>query len=357
MQHPKEYYPKISLYWLCQCLGWGSLSAYWAFRIIRTGSYGWHFDLLNYFLDIAIGVGLTHGYRLVARKLNWKRLQLPQLFKTIIPSIIVLSIFFTLVNNLKWYCFQLYIFNNDMGMMKTVFSWEPLLITGVRTMLIWVLVYHLYHYYQREISTVKQNAELLVIAKQAQLDNLAAQLNPHFLFNSLNSVKSLIIENPEQARRAVDLLSDLLRSSLYKREHTSITIAQELALVKDYIELEQLRFEERLSVTWSVDEKLRACKIPILSLQLLVENAIKHGIDRQIEGGNIRINIQQKGEAVEVVVENPGILSTAPGKGLGLKNLKKRLSLNYEEAASFELVALPHKVVKAVLTIPMYSNE
>jgi two-component system LytT family sensor kinase len=115
----------------------------------------------------------------------------------------------------------------------------------------------------------------------AQLKNLTAQLNPHFLFNSLNSIKALVVENPESARRAIDLLSDLLRTSLYGREDALISIKNELAMVKDYLELEKMRMEDRLEVDIEVDNELLAVQIPPLCIQTLVENSIKHGIDKQ----------------------------------------------------------------------------
>lgn len=116
-------------------------------------------------------------------------------------------------------------------------------------MSVWILAYHLYHYAQREISAVKENARLTIMTKEAQLNNLSAQLNPHFFFNSLNTIKFLVEEDPGAARRAIDLLSDLLRSSLYRKDDMLITLQQEIDLVKDYLELEKLRYEERLQTT------------------------------------------------------------------------------------------------------------
>ncbi len=225
-------------------------------------------------------------------------------------------------------------------------------------MSIWILAYHLYHYYQNKIETTQQNAELLVIAKQAQLDNLSAQLNPHFLFNSLNSIKSLVIENPSVARRAIDLLSDLLRSSLYEKNKGLISIKDELALVKDYIELEKMRFEERLTINITVDKTLEKLKIPTLSIQLLVENAIKHGIDKIIEGGLITVNITTKENQLYIEVKNPGKLAVnKSSKGVGLRNLKERLAIQYKNNTSFNLIKLDQNTVKATIILPITGDE
>ena len=225
-------------------------------------------------------------------------------------------------------------------------------------MSIWILAYHLYHYYQKEVVTAREYAQLSLVAKQAQLDNLSAQLNPHFLFNSLNSIKSLIVENPNVARRGIDLLSDLLRSSLYEKDKDLISVKNELALVNDYIELEKLRFEERLEIDITLDKTLAHFKIPTLSIQLLIENAIKHGIDKVIEGGLITLKIDKNGDQVYIQVQNPGKLNdTKSANGLGLMNLKKRLELQYNKEASFTLEEIANNIVQATILVPYRADE
>ena len=224
-------------------------------------------------------------------------------------------------------------------------------------MTIWLLAYHLYHYYQKEVDTTREIAQLSIIAKQAQLDNLSAQLNPHFLFNSLNSIKSLVIESPDTARRAIDLLSDLLRSSLYEKDKELIPIKNELALVYDYIELEKMRFEERLQLKTDIDKSLIDYKIPALSIQLLVENAIKHGIDLKVNGGVIYLKIKKKDSHIHITVENPGVLNENKSGGLGLENLKKRLEIQYKGKAGFSLTETENDHVCAALIIPMHIND
>lgn len=348
----------IPLYWKCQILGWGAVSIYWAYIVFARDHYGYFLTFLNYILDVLIGIILTHGYRSIALKLKWNSLSLRQLFRKILPSILLLAILYMLLVNIKWHFFWLFIGGKEITLWNSLTYWDPVLLTGLRLMSIWILAYHLYHYYQNKIETTQQNAKLLVIAKQAQLDNLSAQLNPHFLFNSLNSIKSLVIENPDTARRAIDLLSDLLRSSLYEKDKGLIAIKDELALVKDYIELEKLRFEERLQLNISIDELLENFLIPTFSIQLLVENAIKHGIDSKIEGGIISVLIKKEEGFVSIQVINPGTLSlNKTAKGLGLKNLQERLKIQYKGMASFGLVALNKNRVEAKILIPFTADE
>lgn len=344
----------ISLYWICQLLGWGTVSLYWAYTVYTRDNYGVFFTLLNYLLDVALGISLTHLYRHFAKKSNWSTLSLGSLAIRVIPSIILLSIAYMLLANFKWHYFWTYLGDWDYQLWQSLIIWDPVLITGLRLMAIWILAYHLFHYHQNKLETAEQNAELLVIAKQAQLDNLAKQLNPHFLFNSLNSIKSLIIENPKTARRAVDLLSDILRTSLYEKEEPFITIKEELELVRDYVDLEKIRFEERLNVSIDIDSALENYLILPLSIQLLVENAIKHGIDKRISGGDINLSIMKTTDHIEIIVQNPGKITGPHAEaGIGLNNLTKRLQLHYDGEAGFDLQNIANDHVRATLIIPI----
>nr|WP_288933313.1 histidine kinase [uncultured Allomuricauda sp.] len=343
---------RLSLYWKCQFIGWGVVSLLWLYIALVRDQFTITQALINYILDVAICIGLTHAYRSIALKANWNQLGIKGLIKKVIPSILVLAVLFMLIMNLKTSAY-IYLVNDTNTFLENLSVWNPVLITGLRHMAIWVLAYHAYHFYIKEVHTAKTNAQLSVIAKQSQLDNLAAQLNPHFLFNSLNSIKALVFENPKSARRAIDLLSDLLRSSLYEKEHATISIAEEMALVKDYVELEKLRFEERLNITFNIDNTLENFKIPPLSIQLLVENAIKHGIDKQLEGGTVEISVQKKYDHVVISVKNPGNLSKGKHKGVGLKNLNERLLLQYEGRAEFKVETPSENKVVATLMIPI----
>lgn len=344
----------LSLYWKCQFLGWGTVSLYWAYTVYTRDNYGLFFTFLNYLLDIAIGISLTHLYRYFAKKYHWHKLSLNSLALRAIISILVLSIVYMELVDLKWHFYWVIIRGKDYGLWESLTYWDPVFITGLRLMAIWILAYHLYHYHKNTLETARQNAELQVIAKQAQLNNLETQLNPHFLFNSLNSIKSLIIEDPKLARRAIDLLSEILRTSLYEKGEPFISIKEELALVKDFVALEKIRFEERLNIIINVDSDLENNLIPPLSIQLLVENGIKHGIDKRIQGGELKLSISKRENHVEIVVENPGKISKNNTKdGIGLENLTKRLQLHFDGEANFELENIDNNLVKATLIIPI----
>lgn len=230
----------------------------------------------------------------------------------------------------------------------------PIFMAGIRLMSIWLLAYHLYQYAQREIRLVRENARLALNFKEAQLDKLAAQLNPHLLFNSLNTIKSLINTKPNAARRGIDLLSELLRSGLYREQSMVTTVREEMDLVKDYLELEQLRMEERLTWEIVIDEMLLDVSIPRMSIQTLVENAVKHGISRQKEGGLIDINIFKRDGFLCICIRNPGLLELTESRpGIGIKNLRERLQMAYHGKASFEMSLKVNDIVCSTLNIPM----
>ena len=227
---------------------------------------------------------------------------------------------------------------------------------GIRLMSIWLLAYHLYHYAIREINITKENARLQLLQKDVRIQHLSAQLNPHFLFNALNTIKSLITENPVAAKRGIDLLSDLLRSGLYNGEENMVTLQTELNVVADYLEIEKFRFEERLNYRIEVAKELSALNtllVPRLAIQVLVENAIKHGISKLKAGGTVTVILTKQDNSLVIAVANPGQISTNSScTGVGLKNLRERISLTYKGAASFSLTTA-HTQVWATLTLPL----
>jgi signal transduction histidine kinase len=166
-----------------------------------------------------------------------------------------------------------------------------------------------------------------VSAREAELKALRAQLNPHFLFNSLNSISALTGPDPEAARRMCQLLGDFLRSSLALGGRPRVALAEELELAGRYLAIEQVRFGARLALERRVEPAAERCLVPPLLIQPLVENAVKHGVADRVEGGTIRIEAARQGGSLEIVVENPRDPEAPPrrGQGLGLENVRQRL--------------------------------
>lgn len=348
----------ISLYWKCQILGWAFAAAYWAFNAYISGYFDVGLALTYFVFDLVIGIGLTHAYRQLAHNSGWTQLNLSRLFRVILPAIIITGIIYAVLIVIKNYWARL-LFNIHLEpALMAAFQRNFLTVaaTGIRLMAIWILAFHLYHYAMMQIRMAKENARLQVAAKEAQLNNLSAQLNPHFFFNSLNSIKALVASDPEAARRAIDLLSELLRNSLYQRDSILISLSEEIALVNDYLELEKIRFDDRLHYQIDIDKKLENRPVLPLSIQALVENAIKHGIAKCVNGGSVKIQATETGSVLKITVQNPGTLKNdEAAAGVGLENLRNRLTLQYGDRASVSLTQLPREIVSAVLSISLVS--
>ena len=346
----------ISLYWKCQLTGWSVASLYWSYTGMAGNDFTYPQLIFDFIGDVVVCILITHAYRDFALKKNWQRLNLKALAMRIAPAIFILGLLFMALITIKLYIVRIcFVPDFAVSFWKFFESLRlTLFITGVRLMSIWVLAYHLFHYAQREINAVKENACLSIITKEAQISNLSAQLNPHFFFNSLNNIKFLVAENPESARRAIDLLSDLLRNSLYGKDDKLIPLQEEINFVKDYLELEKLRFEERLQVNIIADEQLTKILIPPLSIQALVENAIKHGIDKRKEGGLIEVKVEKEHDALKISVQNSGNLNGEKKTlGLGIKNLKERLKLQFSGKATFDIAEFRGESVLATILIPI----
>jgi len=208
-------------------------------------------------------------------------------------------------------------------------------VLGATSWLIYLLALALAHVWMAMESS--RRAEL--VTREAELKALKAQINPHFLFNSLNSISALTSVDAVKARDMCIQLSNFLRSSLRLGELTSIPLAEELALTKSYLDVEQVRFGQRLRVTQDFDDGCSDCDVPPLLVQPLVENAIKHGIAMLAEGGEIAMTAHRNGQHLEVTVENP-FDPDAPvmGKsGFGLANVRSRLKARYGGAARLDI--------------------
>jgi signal transduction histidine kinase len=175
-------------------------------------------------------------------------------------------------------------------------------------------------------------------AADARLAALQAQMNPHFLFNALNTVAALVRTNPGTAERTVEHLADVLRKTLARTSRTSGTLDEELEYLKAYLAVEQQRYGERLKVSWTIPEDTRRLALPPLLLQPLVENALKHGLGARLEGGRLAIAAARDGDSLRLSVTDDGAgLPTRAQEGTGIGNLRRRLATLYGDRAHFSL--------------------
>jgi LytS/YehU family sensor histidine kinase len=223
--------------------------------------------------------------------------------------------------------------------------------TGVFCM--WNVIYFGFQYFQNYKRAEISSLRYLAASRESELNNLRAQLNPHFIFNCMNSIRALIDENPENAKNAVTRLSNILRNTLLMDKRKEIPLKEELNLVKDYLDLEKIRYEERLICEFEISENVLNALIPPFIMQSQVENAIKHGISKLPGPGTVNISAADANGVLYVRVANSGKLnSQVPLTGVGFKNSIHRLDLLYGEKAGITITE-EHDWVVVEIHLPL----
>ena len=217
--------------------------------------------------------------------------------------------------------------------------------------LFWNLIYFLYHYFENYSTTLKFEATI----NEIKLNKLKSQLNPHFIFNALNSIRALVDEDPKKSKIAITQLSNILRNSLMMDERRLIKFNEEMQIVKDYLDLESIRFEERLRTEFNIHPASNNFEVPPLMIQTLVENGIKHGISNLVEGGLIKVNTFVNGTRLNIQIRNSGqYLNGVVMKhgGYGIENTRQRLKLLFGDETSFSILNENENFVLTDVVIP-----
>lgn len=218
---------------------------------------------------------------------------------------------------------------------------------------LWLLLYMVWYFVEKNRNDQVDKLTLEKTVKELELKTIKSHINPHFIFNSLNSIRALVDENPERARTAITELSNILRSSMKTEKMETVPLHKELDLVKDYLALEQMRFEERLKIEMKIDEDTLEQPVPPMMLQTLVENAIKHGISKQIKGGYIKICSDFNGNNHELVVQNSGYLGDdINADGFGIKSTQDRIRFLYQGKATFQIKNIEGGMVESKVIMP-----
>ena len=215
------------------------------------------------------------------------------------------------------------------------------------------VVHYLVLAFEASHAVEKRILQTEVSAREAELRALRAQLNPHFLFNSLNSIAALVGSDPEGARRMCERLGDFLRRTLALGARDAVTLGEELELVDRYLAIEQVRFGARLGFDRRIGPGAALCVVPPLLLQPLVENAVKHGVADRVDGGTIVVEATRDGGQLRIVVENP-LDEDAPsrrGSGMGLDNVRRRLDVYGAREARLDAVR-DGEMFRVALTMP-----
>lgn len=220
----------------------------------------------------------------------------------------------------------------------------------------WLLIYFFEHFNadnrRRQVDSLKLESTV----RELELKTLKAHINPHFIFNSLNSIRALVDENPERARRAITELSNLLRSSMQTEKLQLVSLQHELDIIKDYLALESIRFEDRLQMEASIHPETLSLPVPPMMLQTLVENAIKHGITTRINGGWIKIRSYiLEGQHILEVANSGNLNGSVISAGFGLSNTQNRLQILFGDKARLDILQPEREVVLTSVHMPLKS--
>ena len=338
---------KLRLYWTLQIGGWllyavvqivGSVIA---FGGTRSGG------VFFLFFEALLCLLLTHLARVLLIPGKWLKIGVPQLIVRVLSMSLLLGLI-------------LYFLRMPISFMLGIYDGEELLDPGRILVLsfffaiiffLWYVLYFTYHYFDQYNKSLKYEASMV----QIELNNLKSQLNPHFIFNALNSIRALVDENPLKCKQAINQLSNILRNSLASDKKGLTKFDDELKIVKDYLGLEHIRFEERLKTEFDIHPESYRFYVPPLMIQTLVENGIKHGVSKLTAGGTIQVKTLVENDRLKIRIRNSGHLINGEKTGrlgLGLKNTIQRLKLIYGDDASFHIVNENDNFVLTEVIIP-----
>ena len=341
------------IFWVLQFLGWGFINCLSLFVLKEISM---HFIVYSIVFGILICVGVTSMLRwYLKRNISFDSFDLNDFLK-IAGAFLVTCILYGAMHFAFGYIYGKFGPKLTEAELKIFKAYDVIWVQVVNALFMvgaWLVTYLVIKLLLKLNRDRIERLELNTTLKQAQLNTLKGQINPHFMFNSLNNIRGLMLEDVDKSREMLTKLSEILRYSLTKNNVNAIPVAEELDVVDNYIDLSKIQFEDRLEFVKEIDERTLGLEIPPMVIQLLVENATKHGISNLKNGGRIILSIKLEGELMVIEVRNTGKLKIAKNTTqLGLKNIRQRLKLLYADKASFNLSEMAGEVV-ANIKIPL----
>jgi sensor histidine kinase YesM len=332
-------------YWLCQITGWTiyqsvGLAFVAAFTTVDSRA------VISYLGSIVSAIGGSHIHRWVIRRYGWLALDM-------LPRTLRLLVSTALAGTLAAAC-AISIGFGIAGYRKLEPSIAPFIMTWIVANLFWTVLYVAIHDVEKSRRTEREKLELQIAAKDAELRALLTQVNPHFLFNWLNNLRGMILEDPVKAQDIVTRFADLIRYSLQSGQQREVPLGDEITAVENYLACEKNRLEERLRIEVNVSPTLRVERVPPMIVQTLVENGVKHGVSQLPDGGLLRISASADPNQLLIEVANTGRWVAPNGKGphTGIAHTRARLSLLYGERHSSLEISDKDGFVVAQLSIP-----
>ena len=306
-------------------------------------------------LEVVTGISVSHLYRHIILRKGLLNTDIGRLLPRMALYGSMLAVLATML--------EMVLHDVLMSGFKPLYS-EPFLTHFNRTinwgllLIIWAIAYLAYCYFIQNRREEIRNLRLETANRENQLNTLRAQMNPHFMFNALNGIRALVDEDPEQAKRAITQLSAILRNAMATVKRRTVPLGEEIDIVKAYLALEAMRYEERLRTNISMDPILERSPVPPMLLQTLVENAVRHGIAHLPQGGVLGIEASRGVGGMVITVRNTG--SYRPGRskgpGIGLRNTRRRLELIYGSQAHLDIYEQDGMVITEV-TIPFIDSD
>lgn len=337
-------------YWASQISGWIFFTVTNLIIIAAMGRFTWQ-RFVVFLVILLSGLILTHRFRHHIKKNNWVVLPIKKLLpRALIACLIMGIIIYALAFGADYALGQ---FKSDEFRIASVIA-GIINLSGV--IAIWSMIYFSFHYFQNYKRAEIESYIWEAAVKDFELKTLKSQLNPHFMFNALNSIRALIDEDPKSAQTAVTKLSNILRYSLKIERNETVPLDEEMQTVADYLALETIRLEERIKYKITVDPKSSKIEIPPMMIQTLVENGIKHGIAKRTSGGEIYVTTKLENSNLYINIKNSGQIDDdllKQSNGFGISNTKQRLSLIYGDSAKFDIKNNSDDSVSAEIAIPL----
>ncbi|TXC75568.1 sensor histidine kinase [Luteibaculum oceani] len=341
-----------TLYWIAQLCGW---MIYFFFVLLYNlfGNQASYEAVIASLLIVFVGILITHLYRGIIIKFNWLKMGLLKVIPRILISGVIFGFIFLAIHDLL---IQLMLPQIQSFFKSELTEIFPMVLNWSLLIVLWSILYFTAHYFFNYKRQEIANLRLEASRNEIELNNLKSQLNPHFMFNALNGIRALVEDEPEKAKKAITQLSVLLRAALNIGKQKTIRFSEELELVKNYLALEKMRFEDRLEIVYQIQPAVNSIPFPPLMLQTVVENAVKHGISKLPRGGIIKIEALDQFDSHKIVVTNTGnfqdTASTTEQQGIGLRNTRRRLKLIFGKNASLRIYNETENQVKTEINIP-----
>jgi sensor histidine kinase YesM len=341
---------KLRLYWTLQITGWAFYGIVQAVASVIASSHSPipSSRIIFLFYEAFLCLLVSHGYRYFINRWRWFSLGIARLLPLIMITVFGLGVLMYFLRIPISITLGLYNSGRTFDIVQ--------ILTGslfyAIMFFVWSTLYFIYNYFERYNKSLKLEATV----KEIELNNLKAQLNPHFIFNAMNSIRALVDENPPKSKEAITQLSNILRNSLATDKKGLTKFEDELKIVKDYLALESIRFEERLKTEFEIAPGSSEFWVPPFMIQTLVENCVKHGISNLTQGGVVSLRTTIVNDELQIQIRNSGQYVKKRRNGLGLTNTIQRLKLLYGDAAHLRIGNENDNFVLTEVKIPHLYN-